>query len=75
MVIDSNRYPMSLVRSKFMKLNSGHVEYVMDQMKRTTTRIRNIKKYMLACLFNAPTTISSFYQQEVNADFPQYARQ
>ena len=49
--------------------------YVMDQMKRTTTRIRNIKKYMLACLFNAPTTISSFYQQEVNADFPQYARQ
>ena len=75
MVIDSNRYPMSLVRSKFMKLNSSHVEYVMDQMKRTTTRIRNIKKYMLACLFNAPTTISSFYQQEVNADFPQYARQ
>lgn len=45
------------------------------QMKRTTTRIRNIKKYMLTCLFNAPTTISSFYQQEVNADFPQFARQ
>ena len=74
MIIGSNRYPMSLVRSKFMKLNSSHVEYVMDSLKANTTKVRNIKKYMLATLFNAPTTISSYYQAEVNHDFPQYAR-
>lgn len=74
MVIGSNRYPMSLVRSKFLKLNSSHVEYVMDSLKANTTKVRNIKKYMLATLFNAPTTISSYYQAEVNHDFPQYAR-
>ena len=74
MIIGSNRYPMSLVRSKFLKLNSSHVEYVMDSLKANTTKVRNIKKYMLATLFNAPTTISSYYQAEVNHDFPQYAR-
>ena len=73
-VIASNKYPMSLVRSKFMKLNAGHVEYVMDGLKSNTTRVRNIKKYLLAALFNAPTTMSSYYQAAVNADFPQYAR-
>ena len=72
MIIGSNRYPMSLVRGKFMKLNSSHVEYVMDHMKKTTSKIRNIRKYMLTCLFNAPTSIDSFYQAEVNHDFPQY---
>lgn len=65
MVIGSNRYPMSLVRSKFLKLNSSHVEYVMDSLKANTTKVRNMKKYMLATLFNAPTTISSYYQAEV----------
>ena len=73
-VISSNKYPMSLVRSKFLKLNSGHVEYVMDCLKSNTTRVRNIKKYLLAALFNAPTTISSYYQAEVNADMPQFAK-
>jgi len=73
-VISSNKYPMSLVRSKFLKLNSSHVEYVMDCLKSNTTRVRNIKKYLLAALFNAPTTISSYYQAEVNADMPQFAK-
>ena len=48
MIIGSNRYPMSLIRSKFLKLNSSHVEYVMDSLKANTTKVRNIKKYMLA---------------------------
>lgn len=73
-VISSTRYPMSLVRSKFLKLNSSHIEYVMDCLSANTTRVRNIKKYMLATLFNAPTTMSGYYQAAVNADFPQYAR-
>ena len=73
-VIEGTSYPMSIVKSKFMKLNSSHVEYVMDSLKCTTSKIRNIKKYLLACLFNAPTTMSSYYQQAVNHDFPQYAK-
>lgn len=73
MIINSNKYPMSLVRSKFLKLDSGHIGYVMDCMKKNTTKVRNIKKYMLAALFNAPSTISSYYQAEVNHDYPQFA--
>ena len=73
-MIGGNRYPMSLVRSKFMKLTSTHVLYVMDCLKSNTTKVRNIRKYLLATLFNAPTTISSYYQAEVNHDLPQYAR-
>ena len=72
-VINSNKYPMSIVRSKFLKLNSSHIEYVMDCLKANTTKVRNIKKYMLATLFNAPSTMSSYYQAEVNHDMPQYA--
>lgn len=73
MIINSSKYPMSLVRSKFLKLNSSHIEYVMDCMKRNTNKVRNIKKYMLAALFSAPSTMSSYYQAEVNHDFPEYA--
>jgi len=73
-VVSSNRFPTELVRSRFLKLNSGHVEYAISCMKSTTTKIANIKKYMLTVLFNAPTTISTYYQQEVNHDFPQFAK-
>lgn len=73
-IIASNRYPAELVKSKFMKLNSGHVEYVVDSLKSNTTKVRNIKKYLLAALFNAPSTISGYYQAEVNHDMPQFAR-
>lgn len=73
-VINCTKYPMSIVRSKFLKLNMSHIEYVLDCLKANTTKVRNIKKYMLAMLFNAPSTISSYYQAEVNHDFPQYAK-
>lgn len=72
--IAGNKYPASLVKSKFLKLNSRHLEYVMNCLRENTTKVRNIKKYMLAALFNAPSTISSYYTARVNADFPQYAR-
>ena len=55
-------------------IGNDNLEYVLDSLKCTTSKIRNIKKYLLACLFNAPTTISSYYQQAVNHDFPQYAK-
>lgn len=72
-VIASNRYPTEVVKSKFLKLNSSHIEYVIDCFKANTTKVHNIKKYLLATLFNAPTTMSGYYQAEVNHDFPQFA--
>ena len=72
-IIASNEYPVQLVKSKFLKLNSMHLEYVMDCLKSNTSKVRNIKKYLLAALFNAPTTISGYYQAEVNHDMPQFA--
>ena len=72
-VISSNKYPTALVKSKFMKLDSSHIEYAMSCLRKTTTKVHNIKKYMLATLFNAPTTISGYYQAEVNHDMSQYA--
>ena len=72
-VIASNRYPAEMVRTKFLKLNYSHIEYVMDEMRRNTTKVRNIKKYMLAALFNAPSTIESYYRARVNHDMPQFA--
>ena len=72
-VVASSEYPAELVRSKFLKLNMFHVEYAMDCMRKNTSKIHNIKKYLLAALFNAPSTISGYYQAEVNHDLPQYA--
>lgn len=67
-VIAKDRYPLELVKSRFLKLNFEHIEYVLGCLKDNTTKVRNIKKYMLAVLFNAPTTIGSYYQQAVNYD-------
>lgn len=72
-LIASNWYPVELVKSKFLKLTYSHIEYVLECMKKTTTKIVNIKKYLLAALFNAPTTIDSYYKAEVNHDMPQFA--
>ncbi len=66
--------PVNVVKSQLLKLNSSHVEYVMDCLKQNTTKVRNIKQYLLATLYNAPLTMSCYYQAEVNHDFPQYAR-
>ena len=54
-------HPAELVKSKFLKLTSCHIEYVIDSMQKNTTEIRNIKKYLLAALFNAPSTMSNYY--------------
>ena len=73
-VINCSKYPMSIVRSRFLKLNSSHIEYVLGCLKANTTKVRNIKKYLLATLFNAPSTMSCYYQAEVNHDWPQFAK-
>ena len=66
-------YPKNLVKSKFLKLNYSHVEYVINCMGKNTTKVRNIKSYLLASLFNAGSTISSYYKAEVNHDMSQFA--
>lgn len=62
-------YPASVVKSKLLKLNYEHIEYVLDCMNTNTTQIRNIKQYMLTALFNAPSTINRYYASMVNHDF------
>ena len=66
--INGEDYPYELVKSRFLKLNSGHVEYVMGCMKETTTKITNIRAYLITALYNAPSTMSHYYQQEVQHD-------
>ena len=61
-------YPAELVKSKFLKLNSSHIEFVLDCMRENTTKVRNIKQYLKAVLFNAPSTIDSYYTALVNHD-------
>ena len=70
-IVASNSYPAELVKSKLLKLNNTHIEYAMDCLEKNTTKVRNIKKYMLAVLFNAPSTVSGYYQAAVNHDMSQ----
>ena len=72
-LIASNQYPAEIVRSKLLKLNYSHIEYVLSCLRRNTTKVNNIKKYLLAALFNAPSTIDGYYQAEVHHDMPQLA--
>ena len=66
--VAGEEYPYELVKSRFLKLESSHLEYVIGCMQNTTTKITNIKAYMVTALYNAPTTINHFYQQEVQHD-------
>ena len=61
-------FPHEVVRSRFLKLDSGHIEFVMECMRKNTTEVRNMKQYLLTVLFNAPTTISNHYTAQVNHD-------
>ena len=61
-------FPHEIVRSRFLKLDSSHIEFVMDSLQKNTTQVRNMKQYLLAVLFNAPTTMSNHYTSLVNHD-------
>ena len=66
--IAGDDYPAELVKAKFMKLNSEHIRFVLDCMQENTTKIRNIKQYLKEVLFNAPSTIDSYYTSLVAHD-------
>ena len=66
--IAGDDFPKEVVRSRFLKINSSHVEYVFGCIDRNTTKVGNIKAYLLAALYNAPATMDSYYRAEVNHD-------
>ena len=66
--VAGNDYPAEVVRAKLLKLNGEHIRFVMDCLKQNTTRIRNIRQYLLSMLFNAPSTMNSYYAALVAHD-------
>ena len=66
--IAGDAYPASTVKFKLLRINSLHIQYVFECLDKNTTEVRNIKKYLLATLFNAPSTMRSYYKAQVNHD-------
>ena len=60
--------PAEVVRSRFMKLNADHIHFVLKCLAENSSPIRNMKQYLLASLYNAPTTMQLFYQNQTNHD-------
>ena len=67
--MSGGRMPAELVRERFQKLNSHHIQYVFECMKKSRSEIHNIKQYLLAALFNAPATMDTYYRARVNHDW------
>ena len=61
-------FPHEVVRSRFLKLDSSHIEFVMECLHNNITEVRNMKQYLLTVLFNAPTTMNNHYTAQVNHD-------
>ena len=60
--------PAEVVRSRFMKLNADHIRFVLKCLAESTAPVRNMKQYLLAALYNAPTTMQFYYQNQTNHD-------
>ena len=67
--INGEDMPQEVVKSRFLKLNSSHIEYVIDVMNKNPSDIRNIRAYLLTALYNASLTIDNYYSALVNHDF------
>lgn len=66
--IAGDEFPAEVVKSRFLKLEAQHIQYVLDSLKDNPPHIRNIKKYLLAALYNAPLTIENYYTAQINHD-------
>ena len=66
--LGKDTYPYALVKDRLLRLDSSHIEYILDCIDGNTTDIRNIKPYMLKTLINAPATMDSYYRTKVNHD-------
>lgn len=71
--IAGQELPREVVRSRFLKLDKSHIEYILTSFSKNTVKVRNMKAYLLASLYNAPVTISPYYQNWVLSDNPQFA--
>jgi hypothetical protein len=66
--VASDDFPVEVVKSKLLKLDGTHIEFVFDCLNENTSKIRNIRQYLLTALFNAPNTIGNYYSSLVNHD-------
>ena len=73
-VISSEKLPRDMVRSQLLKIDSSHIEFVLDELNETTSKVGNTRAYVLSALFNAPTNMDNHYQFEVNHDYPMHRR-
>lgn len=64
--IGKRKIPTALAKERLQMLNSAHIEYVFESLRASPANIKNIKAYLLECLFNAPATIKHYYQAKVN---------
>ena len=67
-LIGGSEYPYQLVKGRLLKVDSGHIQYVMECLHRNTSKVFNIRAYLLTCIYNAPSTINSYFRAEVNHD-------
>ena len=68
LLISGEEYPIELVHERFQQINSLHIQYMFECLRNNASSIRNIKAYMLAVLFNAPSTLSAYYDAQVRHD-------
>lgn len=66
--INGEDIPVAVIKSRYLKLNDSHIEYVIDSMAKNPSDIRNIRAYLLTALYNAPVTIDNYYSALVNHD-------
>ena len=66
--VAGDEFPREAVKSRLLKLTSQHIEYAFDCIDKNTSKVYNIKAYILTTLYNAPVTIDSYYRAEVNHD-------
>lgn len=66
--VAGNNFPAEIVKSRLLKLNAEHIRFVLGCLSRNTTKIRNIRQYLLTTLYNAPTTIDNYYAAMVSHD-------
>lgn len=66
--VNGEDMPHEIVKSRFLKLDSSHIDYVLTSLKKNTSEVRNIRAYLITALYNAPTTIDGYYTALVNHD-------
>ena len=66
--VNGENIPQEIVKSRFLKLDSSHIDYVLTALKKNTSEVKNIRAYLITALYNAPTTIDSYYTVWVNHD-------